>query len=438
MRKLFTSVFALLATSLIALPARGALISPARVVAEHNRMQTVAPDPDLAGVSGASGNTINGSGFTGGILNVATDPTENALNPNPPPTFLTEFWYVQPGNSQSGGLDADVNPEYLYYDLGQSMQVSSVVLWIAPGAVTYNVTTINVGSTTVTPATWSLTDLGAVAWTDGIADQAVAAIGTGQTFTFSSPVTTRYLRLNITGRDPGPVTAVNGETYGFNEFGVNAELIERPVISPVRVVAEHNRMQTVAPDPDLAGVSGASGNTINGSGFAGGILNVATDPTENALNPNPPPTFLTEFWYVQPGNSQSGGLDADVNPEYLYYDLGARMVVESVVLWIAPAAVTYNVTKINVGTTEGTPATWSLADLGALTWTDGIANQTVVRRGTGQPFAFPSPVATRYLRLNITGRDPGPVTAVNGETYGFNEFGVTLPPPAPGTVVVIR
>jgi photosystem II stability/assembly factor-like uncharacterized protein len=181
--------------------------------------------------------------------------------------------------------------EYLYYDLGQPTQIQSVVLWNVNYKEFDGITQLGVASTEETPTNFTAGALSSLSWTDRITHQAVSDVGTGQVFPFTSPVTTRYLRLEVHS-NPGLSTG----QAGFNEFAVIGEPGSTPK-SPVRVVAEHNREQGVEPDPNRAGLAGASGNTIDGSGFASG-LDVSQDPS-GALE-----GFRTvDLWYVQPAQT---------------------------------------------------------------------------------------------------------------------------------------
>ena len=209
------------------------------------------------------------------------------------------------------------------------------------------------------------------------------------------------------------------------------------LVSPTDAVAEHSRLGS-----DTPGQTGATGNTRDASGFTSGIV-VAEDPTESGTN----------IWYVT--TYGAGGTAADVNPEYVYYDLGSSMSVVSVVLWndntqlnntdsgmpssyVADAG-GQRPNEIAVSTTTGTPASFTWANMDALSWTAQLSAQAVSTTvGTGQTFAFSSPVSTRYLQVNVTGRT-GTTTPGTAETnhiwYGFNEFAVYTPEPA--TVVVL-
>jgi len=196
--------------------------------------------------------------------------------------------------------------------------------------------------------------------------------------------------------------------------------LEAALISPVGSLAEHNRDNSNSP-----GVRGASGNTIDGSGFTGNVVTVAEDPNDSHNTP-------TNIWYVKP--SEQAGANP---PEIFYYDLGSSLPLESVVLWnqngsggtggVRDQAEIGPITQVSVATTTGSPGNFTLGDMGALGWTPGITSQAVSTTvGAGQTFDFGSPVDSQYLRLTIDAAQQG-----NNGQYAFNEFAVLADVPAP-------
>ncbi len=190
---------------------QAALMSPLQANASRTRLgaQPAANALDYND-SGAAGNTIDGSGFPGNLSNdfvsqgtiaVATDPIDQATN----------NWYF---NSDQGTL-----PQQVYYDLGSVTTISSVVIWNNFGSGFGNpISQVDVGTATeiTNLGTFDIPSLAALTWTDNLTNQALLTnIGTGQTLTFSSPVTTRYLRVNA----ELPTNALDG--LGYNEFAVD-------------------------------------------------------------------------------------------------------------------------------------------------------------------------------------------------------------------------
>ena len=229
----------------------------------------------------------------------------------------------------------------------------------------------------------------------------------------------------------GPVF-VDDLTFGgtlqtdVGTWRVNGSPVLRPPLSsPVNVIAEHNRDGS-----DTPGVRGASGNTIDGSGFSGSV-----DVFDNPNDSHNSPPYI---WYVKP-SSQGAAADP---PEVFYYDLGEAKTIESVVIWNQDGSGTSGqprtqaqigpITQVDVDWTTGTPASFSLGGMGALSWNAGITDQAVsTAMGEGQRLDFASPITTRYLRMTIDSANQG-----SDRQYAFNEFAVVLrlPPPPPALV----
>ncbi len=192
---------------------QAALMSPVQANASLTRLGFLNSFLDYND-SGAAGNTIDGSGFPGnvdnnfiaqGTIDVAADPKDQPIN----------NWYF---NSDQGTL-----PQQVYYDLGSVKTISSVVIWNNFGSGFGNpISQVDVGTATeiTNLATFDIPSLAALTWTDNLSDQVLSTIdGTGQTLTFSSPVTTRYLRVNA----ELPTNALDG--LGYNEFAVNEVVV---------------------------------------------------------------------------------------------------------------------------------------------------------------------------------------------------------------------
>ncbi len=196
----------------------------------------------------------------------------------------------------------------------------------------------------------------------------------------------------------------------------------QPVLqSPTAAVAEHNR-----DDSDVSG-RGASGYTIDGSGFSNSILGSV----------NPDDDFQSTFWYV----SSANGVEA-APPEAIYYDLGSEKTISEVYMWLHDDEDIGLPRYIDVEflTSGTTPATFDLATMASQPWQAGVSGGFVNEWfSKGQRFSFGGPVTTRYLKLTITGITEGVIPG----TYGFNEFAVGLaslatavngPAPIPGRV----
>ncbi len=201
--------------------AQAALFSPIRANASLTRLGFLHGFLDYEG-SGPAGNTIDGSGFPGnvdnvppaqGTISVAHDPKDSPVN----------NWYF---NSDQGAL-----PQQVYYDLGSVMTISSVVIWnttptvqTAPDDVFgIPIARVDVGTTPASVTgdvapTFDIPTLAVQAWTDNITDASLTTAGDGQVLTFSSPVTTRYLRVNADLAHP-PTPFAGG--FGYNEFAVD-------------------------------------------------------------------------------------------------------------------------------------------------------------------------------------------------------------------------
>jgi hypothetical protein len=97
-------------------PARAdVLLSPTDSIATLNRLGS-----DTPGDTGASGNTRDGSGFTGGLVDIGADPAEST----------TVIWYVKP--SSQGGYPGPADPpETIFYDLGAERTFDAAVIWQA-------------------------------------------------------------------------------------------------------------------------------------------------------------------------------------------------------------------------------------------------------------------------------------------------------------------
>jgi len=202
-------------------------------------------------------------------------------------------------------------------------------------------------------------------------------------------------------------------------LGLVGSAMALDLISPVGATAEHNRMMhNGLPQSNTAGLSGASRNTINGSGFPGNVIDLGVDPADGTQ----------DLWYVQPANPQNGQ-GSDVNPEYLYYDLGSVTRVGGIAIWVANTTGFDYPTQIDVATTTTTSGTFDLATMASLSWTDRLVNQALAGVGTGQALNLPGGgVTTRYLRLNIDSRT-GPPVYSDGQ-YAFNEIAYFVPEPA--------
>jgi hypothetical protein len=200
------------------------------------------------------------------------------------------------------------------------------------------------------------------------------------------------------------LAAAFGAVLNWNAITCHAATLT----SPVNAVASMNRLG-VGQDGPGGGTSGGSLNTIGGWGFPGNVIDVAVNPSD---------TSQLEWYVLGP----VGGFP----PQQLYYDLGATMLLESIVIWNDDDGNDVSqITQIDVGTTAGSPASFTLANMAGLSWTNNINNQGVaVNTGLGQVFSFGSPVLTRYLRLNIDGQLGGSTEGF----YGFNEFAVMVVP----------
>jgi len=95
--------------------AQGQLMSP--VDAEASAWRLIGFDKNDPASSGSPVKTINGTGFPGDVVEVATDPDDQNVT----------VWYIQSG--PGGGNAGVVPPQQLYYDLGgpdRSLETPSV------------------------------------------------------------------------------------------------------------------------------------------------------------------------------------------------------------------------------------------------------------------------------------------------------------------------
>ena len=220
------------------------LVSPVNVIADFNRNGS-----DTSG-AGASIYTINGSGFSGGVVELGADPTDS---------FSSTFWYVRPNS-----IESEQNPPInLYYDLGEEKTLSEVYLWQVNGDTNQGdleqvrVDYLSVGST----PTFSLSGLRSQTWNSGTGLVSLPTEYTGTTVSFPSTVTTRYLRLAIES-----VQAGQNFQYGFNEFAVG-EVTGSSIINGLVAEAEAGQLSgTFAIGNDANASGGQYIHGPNGSG----------------------------------------------------------------------------------------------------------------------------------------------------------------------------
>ncbi len=178
------------------------------------------------------------------------------------------------------------------------------------------------------------------------------------------------------------------------------------LLSPTDSIATLNRSGS-----DVPGVSGASGNTRNGSGFSGGLLDIGTDPADGGPN----------VWYVKPLDQ---GSVADP-PQTVYYDLGSVRTIDKVALWQINSTNYDSPDNIDVdyATSIGGGGTFDLTDLAATAWTSGFNAAPSTSTGTGQEFSFGSNVSAQYVRLTLNSI----TNNYNGDHWGINEFAAAQP-----------
>ncbi len=179
------------------------------------------------------------------------------------------------------------------------------------------------------------------------------------------------------------------------------------LLSPIDSIATLNRFGT-----DVPGNSGASGNTRDGSGFSGGVLDLNATPQSST----------TTVWYLKP--SDQGGYPGPADPpQTIFYDLGSEQVFDKAAVWQAIGTGWGNPDDIDVdyASALGGGGSFSLADLQATTWTTGLSAAPLPTEGSGQAFSFGANVAARYVKLTMnTAVDP---PSHSGQ-WGMNEFAV--------------
>lgn len=173
------------------------------------------------------------------------------------------------------------------------------------------------------------------------------------------------------------------------------------LLSPTDSIATLNRY-----DSDAPGVSGASGNTRDGSGFAGGLLNIGIDPADGGTN----------IWYLKPPDQGASAKP----PQTIYYDLGSLQTIDKVAIWQTNATSYDSPNDIDVdyATSIGGGGTFDLTDLAATTWTTGFNAAPNTSTGTGQEFSFGSNVSAQYVRLTFNSITDN----FDGDHWGINEF----------------
>jgi hypothetical protein len=215
------------------------IISPVNAVATANRLGSDAP-----GAAGSSGNTYNGSGFTGGVT-VGQDPTDDSFT----------LWYVLAGDGISP-------PQTIYYDLGSSTSISSVYFWNNTWEAVGQITQIDVGYTTGTPGSFTLANMTGLSWTDVAVDAAVSGIGTGQQIGLSSTVSTRYVRLRL---DSTTLASPPQNYWGFNEFAVSPDSVPEPsglmMIGAVGILARRRCSSANRRAAQSSGISARAGGS---------------------------------------------------------------------------------------------------------------------------------------------------------------------------------